>query len=41
MRDKGSFELQDTMIGKTIIDLEQRRWSMKYALAKLIFDQEI
>lgn len=32
--------MNDTVIGMTMIDLEQRRWSNKYALTKLILEQE-
>ena len=35
-----TFEFTDTIIGKTEVDLEQRRWSMKHVLAKLILMQE-
>ena len=40
MKDKATFEFTDTIIGKTEVDLEQRRWSMKHVLAKLILMQE-
>ena len=40
MKDKATFEFTDTIIGKTEVDLEQRRWSSKHVLAKLILMQE-
>lgn len=33
-------QLSDTIIGKTTIDLEQRRWSTPHVLAKLALMQE-
>ena len=37
--DVGDFS--DTLVGSTIIDLEQRRWSKRSVLAKLILMQEV
>ena len=39
--DKGSASFMDTSIGKTMIDLELRRWSTLSALAKLTLQQEM
>lgn len=30
------FRMNDVVIGLTMIDLEQRRWSNRYAIAKLV-----
>ena len=39
--DKGNLgQLSDTSICVTTIDLEQRRWSTEFALAKLALEQE-
>lgn len=38
--DKALLNMNDTLIGKTQIDLEQRRWSNPFALAKLTIIQE-
>ena len=40
IRDQAMLRMNDTVIGTSMIDLEQRRWSNKYALTKLILEQE-
>ena len=39
--DQANFSFQNSLIGRTQIDIEERRWSMQHVIAKLIFQQEL
>ena len=41
MLDSGSFPFPNRLIGKTTIDIEERRWSMRYVQAKLALEQQL
>lgn len=38
INDSGSLQIFDRLIGKTMIDIEERRWSMTYVQAKMALE---